>query len=40
VTDDPHLRAGLAVHDGQLTSPPVGEALGLVSVSPDTLLAG
>ena len=40
VTDDPHLRAGLAVHDGQLTSPPVGEALGLASVSPDTLLAG
>lgn len=40
ITDDPHLRAGLAIHDGQLTSPPVGEALGLAAISPDQLLAG
>ena len=38
VTDDPHLRAGLALHEGQLTSPPVGEALGLASVTPDQLI--
>lgn len=40
VTDDANLRAGLATHDGTLTSPPVGEALGLASVTPDALLAG
>ncbi len=40
IIDDAHLRAGLAVHDGQLTSPPVGEALGLPAISPDQLLAG
>ncbi|SMO87410.1 alanine dehydrogenase [Paracoccus laeviglucosivorans] len=39
VEDNPHLRAGLAVHQGRLTSPPVGEALGLVAITPDQLLA-
>ncbi|HRO13520.1 MAG TPA: alanine dehydrogenase [Paracoccus sp. (in: a-proteobacteria)] len=38
VTDDPHLRAGLAVHAGTLTSPPVGEALGLQAQTPESLL--
>ncbi|MRX49237.1 alanine dehydrogenase [Paracoccus sp. S-4012] len=37
---DPHLRAGLATHEGQLTSLPVGDALGLAAVTPDELLAG
>lgn len=40
VTDDPHLRAGLATHEGQLTSPPVGAALNLPAITPDALLAG
>ena len=39
ISDDAHLRAGLAMHDGQLTSPPVGEALGLAAITPDQLLA-
>ncbi|WP_347265905.1 alanine dehydrogenase [Paracoccus sp. (in: a-proteobacteria)] len=39
VTEDAHLRAGLAVHDGRLTSPPVGTALGLVAITPEQLLA-
>lgn len=38
LTDDVHLRAGLSVHDGQLTSPPVGEALGLDAVTPASVL--
>ncbi|WP_405403371.1 alanine dehydrogenase [Paracoccus sp. Ld10] len=38
LTDDAHLRAGLSVHEGQLTSPPVGEALGLEAVTPAKLL--
>ncbi|CAM3396778.1 alanine dehydrogenase [Paracoccus nototheniae] len=38
ITEDAHLRAGLAVHEGQLTSPPVGEALGLEAVTPADLL--
>ncbi|MBU2956921.1 alanine dehydrogenase [Paracoccus sp. 1_MG-2023] len=38
LTDDAHLRAGLSVHEGQLTSPPVGEALKLDAVTPETLL--
>ena len=37
-TSDPHLRAGLAVHDGVLTSPPVGAALGLEARTPEALL--
>lgn len=40
VQDDPHLRAGLATHQGRLTSPPVGLALGLQAITPDQLLAG
>lgn len=40
ITDDPHLRAGLATHEGQLTSPPVGQALGIRAITPDQLLAG
>ncbi|MBV0891349.1 alanine dehydrogenase [Paracoccus sp. Z118] len=36
---DPHLRAGLAVHAGTLTSPPVGEALGIEAVRPEDVLA-
>ena len=38
MAEDPHLRAGLAVHAGRLTSPPVGEALGLPSITPDDVL--
>ena len=37
--DDPHLRAGLSTFDGQLTSPPVGEAQGVASITPDQALA-
>ena len=37
---DPHLRAGLATHEGRLISPPVGSALGIEAISPDMLLAG
>ncbi len=40
ITDDVHLRAGLATHEGILTSPPVGEALGIAAITPDQLLAG
>ena len=36
--DDPHLRAGLAVQAGRLTSPPVGAALGIEAVTPDAHL--
>ncbi len=39
VQDDAFLRAGLATHEGQLTSPPVGAALNLSAVTPDQLLA-
>jgi alanine dehydrogenase len=37
--EDPHLRAGLSVHAGRLTSAPVGAALGLPSVDPAAALA-
>ncbi|WP_299816741.1 alanine dehydrogenase [uncultured Jannaschia sp.] len=37
--DDPHLRAGLNVHAGQLTYRAVGEALGLDHVEPEKLVA-
>ena len=37
--DDPHLRAGLSTLDGQLTSPPVGEAQGVAAITPDQALA-
>ena len=40
LTDDPHLRAGLAVHEGRLTSPPVGAALGIDAITPDAALKG
>lgn len=36
--DDPHLRAGLSTHDGQLTNAQVGAALGLASVTPESVL--
>ncbi|PSC03157.1 alanine dehydrogenase [Alsobacter soli] len=36
--EDPHLRAGLNVHDGQLTCAPVGEAHGLPVVTPESVL--
>lgn len=39
ITDDPHLRAGLSTHRGKLTSPPVGEALGIDAITPDQLLS-
>ncbi|WP_103173128.1 alanine dehydrogenase [Paracoccus sp. SY] len=39
VLEDPHLRAGLSTHQGRLTSPPVGEALGLEAITPDQVLA-
>ena len=39
VSDDAHLRAGLSTHQGRLTSPPVGEALGIDAVTPDQLLS-
>ncbi|WP_371156698.1 alanine dehydrogenase [Jannaschia sp. 2305UL9-9] len=35
---DPHLRAGLNVHGGQLTYAAVGEALGLEAIDPMTVL--
>lgn len=38
IKDDPHLRAGLSTHEGKLTSVPVGEALGLPSITPESLL--
>lgn len=36
--DDKHLRNGLNVHDGKLTCQPVGEALGMSSVSAESVL--
>ena len=37
--EDPHLLAGLNVHAGQLTYAAVGEALGIATVDPKTLVA-
>ena len=37
ITDDPHLRNGLNVHDGKLTCRPVAEALGLPWTAPEAL---
>jgi alanine dehydrogenase len=37
--DDPHLRAGLNVHDGKVTCEPVARAHGLPYVSAESLLA-
>jgi alanine dehydrogenase len=36
--EDPHLRAGLNVHDGKVTCEPVAEAHGLTYTSPEILL--
>lgn len=36
---NPHLRAGLAIYDGRLTSGPVGQALSLPSITADEVLA-
>lgn len=36
---NPHLRAGLAICDGRLTSGPVGQALSLPAITADELLA-
>jgi alanine dehydrogenase len=38
MADDPHLRDGLNVHDGQLTCAPVGMALGLPTITPEDAL--
>ena len=38
--DDPHLRAGLNVHDGKLTCEPVAAAHGLAYTPAETVLAG
>ena len=35
---DPQLRAGLAMHEGELTSAPVGEAQGIPTLRPEDLL--
>jgi alanine dehydrogenase len=37
--DDPHLRAGLNVHDGKVTCEPVAAAHGLKWVNAESLLA-
>ena len=37
--DDAHLRAGLSTHEGQLTSGPVGVALGIATVQPEAVLS-
>ncbi|QYK42305.1 MAG: alanine dehydrogenase [Paracoccaceae bacterium] len=38
--DDPHLRAGLNVHAGQITHPAVATALGLPHVAAESVLSG
>ena len=38
LTDDAHLRAGLAVHEGVLASAPVAAALGLDWQAPEALI--
>ena len=40
VADDPYLRTGLSMHEGRLTSLPVGAAQGLAAVAPEQVLAG
>ena len=37
--DDPHLRAGLNTHDGQVTCEPVAEAHGLPYTMAESVLA-
>ncbi len=39
IAEDPHLRAGLNVHDGRLTCRPVAEAQNLAYTAPDQLAA-
>ncbi|BAM27775.1 alanine dehydrogenase [Corynebacterium ulcerans] len=39
MADDPHFTAGLNTAEGKLTNAAVGEALGLESVTPDSLLS-
>jgi alanine dehydrogenase len=36
--EDPHLRAGLNVHDGMVTCEPVAAALGLPYTPPESVL--
>ncbi|WBU55966.1 alanine dehydrogenase [Paracoccus sediminicola] len=38
VSENPHLLAGLSTHEGKLTSAPVGAALGIESVAPESVL--
>ncbi|WBU53782.1 alanine dehydrogenase [Paracoccus sp. SCSIO 75233] len=38
IHDDAHLRAGLATHEGKLTSAPVGAALGIEAVAAESLI--
>ena len=38
--DDPHLKAGLNVHAGQLTYAAVAEALGMEAITADQAIAG
>ncbi|WBU64364.1 alanine dehydrogenase [Paracoccus aerodenitrificans] len=38
IRENVHLRAGLSTHEGKLTSGPVGAALGIETISPDSLL--
>ena len=38
--DDPHLKAGLNVHAGQLTYAAVAEALGMDAITADEAIAG
>ena len=37
--DDPHLRAGLNIHDGQVTCEPVAEAHGLPYARAESVLS-
>lgn len=39
LADDPHLRAGLNVHEGKVTCKPVADALGLAYTSAEDILA-
>jgi alanine dehydrogenase len=39
LSDDPHLRHGLNIHQGKITCAPVGNALGLPWIAPEISLA-
>jgi alanine dehydrogenase len=39
LAEDPHLRAGLNIHDGRITHKAVAEALGFPLLPPDEALA-